>query len=213
MALIACPECGKQVSSSAPTCPGCGHPIARPVATPVATPVARRRVVVQQEPSRGGGSGFIVFVVLLLIIGGGVAFFVTQTDAGKKLLEDAHVMAPDPAKVGPATIRLERRDQLPGAFNRHTLWINGKEIGKVANGATNTFEFTTDSSKRNEIFIEAYDPFVENPKSNKVYLTVHPGDEVTANVQWVQNGTAFDLVLEAKVVEKNGKGQAEDLTK
>ncbi len=29
VALIACPECGKQVSSKAPTCPGCGVPILR----------------------------------------------------------------------------------------------------------------------------------------------------------------------------------------
>ena len=27
MALIKCPECGKQVSSKAPTCPNCGAPI------------------------------------------------------------------------------------------------------------------------------------------------------------------------------------------
>ena len=27
MALINCPECGAQVSSQAPTCPSCGHPI------------------------------------------------------------------------------------------------------------------------------------------------------------------------------------------
>lgn len=29
MALISCPECNKQISSSAPTCPGCGAPIAK----------------------------------------------------------------------------------------------------------------------------------------------------------------------------------------
>ena len=27
MALIECPECGKQVSSKAPACPGCGAPM------------------------------------------------------------------------------------------------------------------------------------------------------------------------------------------
>ena len=27
MALIKCPECGKQVSDQAPTCPSCGSPI------------------------------------------------------------------------------------------------------------------------------------------------------------------------------------------
>jgi hypothetical protein len=28
MALISCPDCNKDVSSNAPTCPGCGAPIA-----------------------------------------------------------------------------------------------------------------------------------------------------------------------------------------
>lgn len=28
MALIKCPECGKEVSSAAPSCPGCGYPVA-----------------------------------------------------------------------------------------------------------------------------------------------------------------------------------------
>ena len=28
MALISCPECGREISSAAPACPGCGAPIA-----------------------------------------------------------------------------------------------------------------------------------------------------------------------------------------
>jgi uncharacterized membrane protein YvbJ len=28
VALIPCPDCGKEVSDSAPSCPGCGRPIA-----------------------------------------------------------------------------------------------------------------------------------------------------------------------------------------
>jgi uncharacterized membrane protein YdbT with pleckstrin-like domain len=32
MALINCPECGKQVSNAAPTCPQCGYPVAEKVA-------------------------------------------------------------------------------------------------------------------------------------------------------------------------------------
>lgn len=31
MALIDCPECRKQVSSTAKTCPGCGYQISKPV--------------------------------------------------------------------------------------------------------------------------------------------------------------------------------------
>ncbi len=34
MALIACPECNKQVSDQAPACPHCGFPISRPASKP-----------------------------------------------------------------------------------------------------------------------------------------------------------------------------------
>lgn len=34
MALIPCPACNRQVSQAAPTCPGCGHPIAAPTGQP-----------------------------------------------------------------------------------------------------------------------------------------------------------------------------------
>ena len=43
MALTPCPECGRQVSSQAEACPGCGHPI-RP---------AEYRVVEVQQNLRG----------------------------------------------------------------------------------------------------------------------------------------------------------------
>lgn len=34
MALISCPDCNKEVSDSAPACPGCGAPIASKVEAP-----------------------------------------------------------------------------------------------------------------------------------------------------------------------------------
>lgn len=43
MALIQCPECGKEVSSAATACPSCGHPI-RPVTeapTVISAPVQK----------------------------------------------------------------------------------------------------------------------------------------------------------------------------
>jgi len=37
MALVKCPECGREVSSAAASCPGCGHPI-RPAVSAPSTP-------------------------------------------------------------------------------------------------------------------------------------------------------------------------------
>ena len=77
MALIACPDCGRQVSNQAPACPQCGHPIAAPL--PAAPP---QQIVVEQAKSGGSGVGGCLLVLLLL---GGGAFVLFQTDIGKQL--------------------------------------------------------------------------------------------------------------------------------
>jgi hypothetical protein len=61
MAIIACPECGKQVSSRASSCPGCGHPIAARDREPSPP------VVVVQQPRGGSGGGCVLFIILLII--------------------------------------------------------------------------------------------------------------------------------------------------
>ncbi|HVS35558.1 MAG TPA: hypothetical protein VMS17_08250 [Gemmataceae bacterium] len=78
MALISCPACSREVSSMAPTCPGCGHPIAPPLRE--APP---QRIVVQQPRSGAGGVLGCLFL-LLLLAGGAWLFF--GTDLGKQLL-------------------------------------------------------------------------------------------------------------------------------
>lgn len=40
MALITCPECGKQVSTEAAACPGCGYPVAQRLGAGSAAPVS-----------------------------------------------------------------------------------------------------------------------------------------------------------------------------
>ena len=41
MALIACPECGKDISTEAMACPACGYPLAERSATPTPSPAAQ----------------------------------------------------------------------------------------------------------------------------------------------------------------------------
>jgi hypothetical protein len=61
MQLISCPVCSKAVSSDAPACPGCGHPIAAK-ATPKTVIITR-------------GTGALgVLLVLLMLLGGLAAF-------------------------------------------------------------------------------------------------------------------------------------------
>jgi hypothetical protein len=67
MALMTCPDCGTQVSTSATQCPSCGRPIAPARIVPPAAPV-----VVVQQPHRNAGGGFfraLQIRLLLLILG------------------------------------------------------------------------------------------------------------------------------------------------
>ena len=45
MALVACPECEKQISESASSCPNCGHPLATTQMTPAVTFPARNSLI------------------------------------------------------------------------------------------------------------------------------------------------------------------------
>lgn len=58
MALIACPACSRQISEAAPTCPGCGHPIA----TPYAQPNTFKDALTRPEAVRSGFTVLGVFV-------------------------------------------------------------------------------------------------------------------------------------------------------
>jgi len=45
MALIACPECGRSISTEAKVCPGCGFPIAEPGLPANPSPAAQARAI------------------------------------------------------------------------------------------------------------------------------------------------------------------------
>jgi hypothetical protein len=73
MSLIHCPECNRQVSERAPSCPHCGCPIG-------ATSHRDRpqQVIIQQPPSSGVGR---LFGCLLVLIAAGLLAFSNPTEA------------------------------------------------------------------------------------------------------------------------------------
>ncbi len=64
MALIACPECGREVSDKALACPHCGNPIA-PAERP---PVVGRAVA---TAAKGLGVLLIILIIIFGLLGGG----------------------------------------------------------------------------------------------------------------------------------------------
>lgn len=70
MALIPCPECGKQVSTSATACPGCGFPVAEKVSAgevPTAgSPADPNALLLEVRPSWWGYFWHLVFFFLIV---------------------------------------------------------------------------------------------------------------------------------------------------
>ena len=75
MALIKCPECGKEVSSGAASCPNCGHPI------------SGQTLLVKKEKKKGSCLGRIVgFIVFFILVGVGIgALSDGESDYPKKV--------------------------------------------------------------------------------------------------------------------------------
>lgn len=69
MPLIECPECGREVSSSAAACPECAYPIA--TGTPIVPPAAVRRPPGQSWWHLFPLLGRVVVGAMLAIVGGG----------------------------------------------------------------------------------------------------------------------------------------------
>lgn len=65
MAITQCPDCGKDVSTAAPTCPGCGHPFRR---GPVQV-VTEVRAGQHRDLKIGAGVIVAAIIILPLLIG------------------------------------------------------------------------------------------------------------------------------------------------
>ncbi|URX63252.1 zinc-ribbon domain-containing protein [Luteibacter anthropi] len=64
MALIACRDCGKDVSDAAPACPHCGRPVAATVIEQTSKDIKRLKIM--------GGVVFVLGLVMFLV--GGMLF-------------------------------------------------------------------------------------------------------------------------------------------
>lgn len=104
MALIACWECGKQISAAARSCPHCGAPAA-PAAPAVATPPAAPQSAPRTSPFLRGcliATGAILATpILLVMLGSWYAGYRERQSGGGNQSLDAEVryVAPGPISV------------------------------------------------------------------------------------------------------------------
>lgn len=93
MALIKCPECGKEVSDSAQNCPGCGYPLIASETTENNDNSLKNstQVNIPIQPTKKKKSGclvgcltavviFILFIAIIAVIGGNSTSDSTKTD-------------------------------------------------------------------------------------------------------------------------------------
>lgn len=70
MALIECPDCQAQISTAAPTCPRCGHPIPPPAQPPKPQPVIVTQL--KRPALLATFSVLVVIVAVLIYVAGGM---------------------------------------------------------------------------------------------------------------------------------------------
>lgn len=95
MALIACRECGREVSDQAAACPGCGAP-----------PLGTSATIVAPVPIKKGGAGRVILWLAIILIGGPIVlFFGSAIIAG--IMEGASRTHADGAKPYTGKIRID----------------------------------------------------------------------------------------------------------
>ena len=66
MPLIACPECGREVSTAAKSCPACGFPVAEKLPAPVSVSLATDELLAEIRPSWWGYFWWLCFAWLII---------------------------------------------------------------------------------------------------------------------------------------------------
>lgn len=83
MAVVNCPDCGREISDAAPACVGCGRPMTTPVAQPASAvgPVCKRCGSDRVGKVRGlQGVGELAIFLVLFVLGviPGIIYYVWQ---------------------------------------------------------------------------------------------------------------------------------------
>lgn len=81
MALITCPECGKQVSDSAEACPHCGYPIKKKIEEAAAANNNTQTAPPEIKPAKPASSKKIIAIVAVVVViaAAGIIFVVSNT--------------------------------------------------------------------------------------------------------------------------------------
>lgn len=150
MALITCPECGKELSDTIPTCPNCGYPIVPPKAKAIG--YSTTSTIVNNTSKKKFSPKALVIVCLIIAIGIGVisSIFLKSQDnvvgtwEDRDTLAGSYILVCEFAKDGTFTssaIELKRNLTVPGGTGKYE--IDGKNLNIIMNdGQSRSDEFS-----------------------------------------------------------------------
>lgn len=161
MALVKCPDCGKEHSDSAPACPNCGRP---------GKPAAPVQVVEKKKSIGCAGAGCLTLVVIFMI------FYVTGAidRSNKESLGGAASVAGPPAATGP---QLELQSWHWGEEYSHAIAegtvknISGENLRNVT--AVVTFMSKDGSFITSSDALVDYNPILPGQTSPFKVITTH----------------------------------------
>jgi len=164
--LIPCPACKKKMSSEAPACPKCGHPL---------NEEQRRAALKKQADAKKGG---LVLLALLAVVIAGAGLFGGESKQPPAPAQPAAVTA-QPAQQAQAV----PPPTAPAAPAQPSVPAQPAESAKPAEPAKAepakpkaTFPMTV------EAFIKAFNKAVNTPKKSTITLKRSPGTELPGDV-------------------------------
>lgn len=183
MALIKCPECGREISNAATSCPHCGYPLGEVTATvdavmDDATHADVNDTSVASPPPRKRKSGPIIAIAVVAVLAVSFGFFFSQqrkTAARKEYIANL-ITASDLMYSGGVSAET--------AYNRvHDVWYN--TIFKKSDMYTN--KYTIKPSKYKESILTFYNDKDFNDDFNTSLDALFSSEEYKSTVASLNN--------------------------
>lgn len=120
MPLITCPDCHREISDSAPACPGCGKPMS-------SAPISAGESIGDYRAYRGRRRSNLPGMIIMLVIG----FFVVRFFFGSDIARGLQGLSGDTPYVAPPRIYSATAEQILGDYLDNEVAADSRYRGAV----------------------------------------------------------------------------------
>lgn len=194
MALIKCPECGKEISSSAGSCPNCGHPI---------NGGEKQQTIVVKEKKKGSCLGKILIVFIIFVaIGFAAAQMGDDSNSGRTTSrsETSDQKETEPIEYTSVTVNELMSDLDSNAMNASDKY-KGKYLevtGKLSNidSSGKYIDLVPDE----DFAIIGIQCYIKNNEQKEAIKSMNIGDTVTVRGKCTDVGEVLGYSLDIESV-------------